>query len=98
MVERRPVFAKNKFKVRQYQRTEAEIKLLEEKIITMRPYKKSLPDEREIENQIKIILENDLVEETDSPYASPVTLVNKKGEGKSRMCVDMRNLNKIVVP
>ena len=96
--ERKSVFARSKFHVSQYAGAQADIKLIDEKIVSMRPYKTSLSDEREIENQVKLLLENDLIEETDSPYASPVTLVNKRGEGKSRLCVDMRNLNKLVVP
>lgn len=98
LIANKNLFTTDKFNVRQYSQTEAEIKLIDEKIINLRPYKTSLSDEREIESQIKQLLEHDLIEETDSPYASPVTLANKKGEGKSRMCVDMRALNKLVVP
>ena len=98
LMENKQLFTMNKFNIRQYSKTQAEVKLIEEKIINLRPYKTSLSDEREIESQIRQLLENDLIEETDSPYASPVTLANKKGEGKSRMCVDMRALNKLVVP
>ncbi|GBP09690.1 hypothetical protein EVAR_76656_1 [Eumeta japonica] len=46
-----------------------------------------------------MLLRNNLIEESYSPFAAPVTLAFKKGENrKSRLCVDFRELNKIVVP
>lgn len=40
-----------------------------------------------------------MIEESYSPFAAPVTLAFKKDEGKkSRLCIDFRELNKIVTP
>lgn len=53
----------------------------------------------EIDNQIQQLLKNDLIEPSYSPYAAPVTLAFKKDEGRrSRLCVDYRLLNKLVIP
>lgn len=54
---------------------------------------------KEIEQQISNLLERNLIEESYSPFAAPVTLAFKKEEGKrSSLCVDFRDLNKIVIP
>lgn len=45
------------------------------------------------------MLESGLIEETNSPFAAPVTLVYKKEDGcRSRLCIDFRELNKLVIP
>lgn len=93
------IFAKNKFDVGKVKSREAEIKLIEEKFISARPYKCSIPDEQEIIRQIKELLKAGLIEESDSPYSSPVTLAYKKEDDrKSRLCIDFRKLNKIIIP
>ena len=98
LISERDVFAKDKFDVKQYQKSEAQIRLLSKKIIKVRPYKTSIADQKEIKNQIRCLLENDLIEESDSDYASPVTLVDKKLEKRSRICIDLRLVNANVVP
>lgn len=93
------VFAKEKFDIGTVKNFEATIRLTENKYVSRKPYKCSIPDKIEIETQIKKLLKAGLIEESYSPYASPVTLVYKKEEGKkSRLCIDYRELNKIVVP
>lgn len=98
LIQERNAFATNKFNVKQYEDAEGEIRLLENKIVNIRPYKASLSDQKEIENQIQQLLENDLIEESISPYSASITLANKKNEGKSRLCIDFRQLNKLIVP
>lgn len=64
-----------------------------------KPYKCSPENKVEIENQIQELLKAGLIEESYSPYAAPVLLVFKKEDGrKSRLCIDYKELNKIVVP
>lgn len=52
---------------------------------------------KEIDRQVQELLENDIVEESNSEYLSPLVLVKKK-DGKYRFCVDYRKLNKITKP
>lgn len=93
------VFAKNKFEVGRVKTREAEIKLMRHEWVTSRAYKCSIPDEQEIKTQIKKLLEADLIEESDSPFASPVTLAFKKEDGRrTRLCIDFRKLNSLIIP
>jgi len=57
-----------------------------------------MDDKKEIEKQIAKLLEKNLIEESYSLFAAPVTLAYKKNEGKIRMCIDFRDLNKNIVP
>lgn len=54
-----------------------------------------------VELKIKItnLLNAGLIEETNTPFAAPVTLVYKKEDGRRyRLCVNFRKLNKLVIP
>lgn len=78
---------------------EEHIDLLIDKYCSKRPYRCTIEDKKEIEEQIEKLLEKNLIEESYSPFAAPVTLAFKKEENrKSRLCIDFRDLNKIVVP
>lgn len=93
------VFAKNKYDVGSVTGYEARIDLLIDKYCGKRPYRCTIEDKKEIEHQIANLLDNKLIEESYSPFAAPVTLAFKKEDNKkSRLCIDFRELNKIVVP
>lgn len=93
------VFAIDKFDVGTVANCVAEIKLLEDRYVAKKPYRCSLPDQKEIESQISELLKKGLIEESCAAFASPVTLAFKKEEGRrSRLCIDYRDLNKLVVP
>lgn len=93
------VFAKDKYDVGTVRDYEAHIDLLVDKYCSKRPYRCTTEDRREIENQISTLLQKNLIEESYSPFAAPVTLAYKKEDDrKTRLCVDFRELNKIVVP
>ena len=99
MKKHESIFARNKFDVGTVKNHEAQIKLLEHKYVAKKPYRCSIPDQKEIEFQVGKLLENNLIEESTSPFAAPVTLAFKKEDGrKSRLCIDFRELNKLVVP
>lgn len=93
------VFARDKYDIGKVKEYEAHIDLLVDRYCSKRPYKCTIEDGKEIERQIAKLLEKNLIEESYSPFAAPVTLVLKKEENKkTRLCIDFRELNKIVVP
>lgn len=99
ILENKSVFATDKYDVGTVTDYEAHIDLLVEKYCSKRPYRCTVDDKKEIEKQIAKLLEKKLIEESYSPFAAPVTLAYKRDENrKSRLCIDFRDLNKIVVP
>lgn len=93
------IFAKDKYDIGMVREYEARIDLLMDKYCSKRPYRCSVEDKKEIEEQIAKLLDKNLIEESYSPFAAPVTLAFKKEDNKkSRLCIDFRDLNKIVVP
>ncbi|KAJ4754249.1 polyprotein [Rhynchospora pubera] len=62
------------------------------KPVNLRPYRYSYFQKLEIEKIIEELLKNAVIQNSNSPYASPVLLVRKK-DGGWRMCVDYRKLN-----
>lgn len=93
------VFAKDKYDIGTVKGYEAHIDLLIDKYCSKRPYRCSIEDMKEIEHQISKLLKHNLIEESYSSFAAPVTLAFKKeDERRSRLCIDFRELNKIVVP
>lgn len=93
------VFAKDKYDVGTVTDYEARIDLLVDKYCSKRPYRCTLEDKIEIEKQVGNLLRNNMIEESYSPFAAPVTLAFKRDENtKSRLCIDFRELNKIVIP
>lgn len=97
--ENATIFAKDKYDIGTVSDYEAHIDLSVERYCSKRPYRCSAEDRKEIESQIAKLLEKELIEESYSPFAAPVTLAYKKDEKKkSRLCIDFRDLNKIVVP
>jgi len=70
-----------------------------DKYCNKRPYRCTIEDKKEIEEQVGKLLEKGLIKESYSPFAAPVTLAYKRDEGKKcRLCIDFRNLNKIIIP
>ncbi len=97
------VFAKNEFDIGSVTKYEAHIQLLENKYTTRKPYRCSFTDQQEIERQIADLLNHSMIEESCSPFAAPVTMAYKKTgddstKKKVRMCIDFRDLNKLIVP
>lgn len=64
--------------------------------ITYRPYRLAETEKHIVRGMIREMLDNGIIRESDSPYASPILLVKKKN-GKNRMCVDFRKLNAITI-
>ncbi|XP_033646392.1 uncharacterized protein LOC117305621 [Asterias rubens] len=49
-----------------------------------------------VSEEIKAMLDMDVIERSNSPYASPIVLVSKK-DGSQRFCIDFRRLNRVTV-
>lgn len=93
------IFAKDKYDISTVKEYEIHIDLLTDKYPNKRPYRCTIEDKREIEMQITKLLEKNLIEESYSPFAAPVTLAYKKEDNKrSRLCIDFRDLNKVMIP
>ena len=60
-----------------------------------RPYRANPQQREEIENQIREMLDANIIKPSSSNYASPVVLVAKPGNKATRFCVDFRKINKI---
>ncbi|GFT98378.1 retrovirus-related Pol polyprotein from transposon 17.6, partial [Trichonephila clavipes] len=72
------------------------IHLISDLPISLRPYRNSQQESKEIQTQIEELLKVGFIRPSHSPYAAPVTLAYKKDEGKrSRLCIDYRKLNEI---
>lgn len=68
--------------------------------IYVKPYRLPQSLKPEIHKQIKNLIENDIIEETNSEWSSPILLVPKKGDEKGekkwRLVVDYRKLNNTI--
>ena len=73
------------------------IKLTKSDPIKMRPYRAPLNKRKVIDQAIESMLDAKIIERSQSPYAFPVVVVDKK-DGSKRFCVDFRELNKITKP
>ncbi|CAC5388205.1 unnamed protein product [Mytilus coruscus] len=67
------------------------------KPISAAPYKQSPQMRRELDKQLDEMQRYNIIEESISPWHSPVVLV-KKRNGSIRVCVDFRALNRITEP
>lgn len=89
----------NLFKTNPLQQTVGEvqkIELLENKITHIPQYKLSPSKEEFATKQIKYMLEQNLIEESTSPYNAPIVVVEYKETNKEpRFCTDFKKLNQI---
>lgn len=79
---------------------EQKLRLKNDGPVFVKNYRLPYSQKEEISRQVKNLLQNDLIEPTQSCYNSPIILVPKKstnGEKRWRMCIDYRLLNKKLV-
>jgi hypothetical protein len=69
---------------------------LTEDIIYYHPYRMSESERMKVRKITDDLAKNDIIRESNSPFGSPVVLV-QKNDGTDRLCVDYRALNKITV-
>jgi len=51
-----------------------------------------------IEEEMKNMIQMDIIETSDSPFAAPIVIVwKRKKDGSNRFCIDYRQLNRITV-
>ncbi|KAK2436721.1 hypothetical protein QL285_021693 [Trifolium repens] len=64
--------------------------------ISESPYRMAPAELVELKSQIEDLLEKGFIRPSVSPWGAPVLLVKKK-DGRSRLCVDYRKLNKVTI-
>ncbi|GFW42577.1 retrovirus-related Pol polyprotein from transposon 297 [Trichonephila clavipes] len=63
--------------------------------INQRAYRVSPTERRIIHEEVQKMLDEGIVQPSESPWSSPVVLVRKKKYGSWRFCVDYRKLNSV---
>lgn len=78
-----------------------QIRTVNEDPIYIKPYRQAPAQAQEILHQVEKLLQDNVIQESHSPWSAPVHLVPKKldasGEIKYRMVIDYRRLNEITV-
>ena len=97
ILENQDAFAQDDKDLGQVKSFEHRIDLKHDRPIASKPYR--IPHSRMevVENEIQRMLDTGVIRPSKSPYAAPCLLVWKKN-GKPRLVIDYRNLNKIVEP
>lgn len=72
------------------------IKLNDQNPVSYKPYRLAHKEREVVRELVNELLENKIVQESDSSYASPIVLVKKKNN-EYRLCVDYRSLNRKTV-
>lgn len=92
----RDCFAQSIAEIGRAKSAEMNITLIDNKPITYRPYRLSINERAKVRSIIEEMLDADIIQESHSPYSSPILLVKKK-DGETRLCVDYRKLNNLTV-
>jgi hypothetical protein len=72
------------------------IKCITDEPVIYHPYRLPEAEKKILQGIIDELLNNEIISESNSPYASPILLVKKK-TGDYRMCVDYRRLNAVTI-
>ena len=75
---------------------EHDIKLTTDEPIRSKPYPIPFALKDTVKEEISNMLKLKVIEPSESPYASPIVLVDKK-DGTKRFCIDFRALNRITI-
>jgi len=94
----RDVFARSLKEIQQYENYELELDLLSNRRCFKRQYRMTPEDAEIAQKQIDEMREAKLIEPSEAvDYNSPLLLVSKK-TGDKRLCIDLRQVNKIIAP
>nr|XP_037287184.1 uncharacterized protein LOC119180146 [Rhipicephalus microplus] len=74
-----------------------ELKLTSEAPIQVRQYPLPFTVKDAVEEEVKYMLQLGVIERSTSAYHSPIVVVKKK-DGTMRLCIDFRQLNKVILP
>nr|CAH7733188.1 unnamed protein product [Callosobruchus chinensis] len=85
-------FAQNMNELGKIKGVEMKINLTDDKPVTYRPYRLSFSEREKVREIVNSLMSADIIQESNSPYASPVILVKKKND-ETRMCIDFRAIN-----
>uniref|UniRef100_A0A8C5LZN7 ribonuclease H n=1 Tax=Leptobrachium leishanense TaxID=445787 RepID=A0A8C5LZN7_9ANUR len=91
------LFSKDEFDVGLAKSTEHRIRLQEDKPFRERSRRVPLGDLDDLREQLNELQRTKVIQESRSPYASPIVLVRKKN-GSVRLCIDYRTLNRRTIP
>ena len=94
LLKNKQVFAVHSADLGSYKGYEHTINTSDHPPISQRPYRVPYALKEEVRRQITELVDNNILEPTHSPWASPVLLV-KKPDGTLRLCCDFRKLNAI---
>jgi hypothetical protein len=72
------------------------IKCITDEPVIYHPYRLPEAEKKILQGIIDELLNNEIIRESNSPYASPILLVKKK-TGDYRMCIDYRRLNAVTI-
>lgn len=89
----RSCFATNLSQLGKSSFSKMSIKLADDTPITYRPYRISYFEREKVRKVVQNLLDNKVIQESTSPYSSPILLIRKKN-GEERLCVDYRALNR----
>ncbi len=87
--------------IRNCRTIEHTIRLMDETSVVKKQGHRSLKEYEWIEEQVQIMFQNKVIEESSSPYAFNVVVIEKKnsvGEGMDRLCINYASLNKYIIP
>src|SRR5699024_1081565 len=94
------IFSINKYDVGELKGVLCRIRLTDYTYINKRPYRMDSVTQAKLDELLECLLKYGIIQNSTSNYSSPVTLVDKKDEPgeKSRLCVDLRDLNDRAIP
>ena len=64
--------------------------------ISMPPYRMAPTELKELNDQLKELLDKGFIRPSTSPWGAPVLFVKEK-DGSLRLCIDYRQLNKVTI-